>query len=80
MQQQVEQKEVVEQGKKVKISFDEFKKLAFMIITIMKDFERQGEDNVKQGDIVDRMVQKIELESPERQTSMERTMETSKKV
>jgi hypothetical protein len=43
-------------GKKVKISFDEFRKLAFMIISIMKDFERAGEDNVRQGDIVERMV------------------------
>jgi hypothetical protein len=42
-----------------------------MIISIMKDFERQGEDNVRQGDIVERMVQKIELESNERQTSIE---------
>jgi len=35
------------QEKKVKISFDEFKKLAFMIISIMKDFERQGDENVR---------------------------------
>ena len=67
-------------GKKVKISFDEFRKLAFMIISIMKDFERAGEDNVRQGDIVERMVQKIELEGTERQTSLEKTMETQKKV
>ena len=46
----------MEQNKKVKISFDEFKKLAFMIISIMKEFERQGEDNVKQSDIVEKMV------------------------
>lgn len=67
-------------GKKVKISFDEFKKLAFMIISIMKDFERQSEDNVRQGDIVEKMVQKLELEDTERQVSLERTFETSKKV
>ena len=67
-------------GKKVKISFDDFKKLAFMIISIMKDFERQSEDNVRQGDIVEKMVQKLELEDTERQVSLERTFETSKKV
>jgi hypothetical protein len=55
-----------EAAKKVKISFEEFRKLSFMIISIMKDFERTGEENVRQGDIVDRMVQKIELESNER--------------
>lgn len=51
-----------------------------MIIQIMRDFERAGEENVRQGDIVEKMVQKIELESEERQTSLERTAETSKKV
>ena len=51
-----------------------------MIISIMKDFERSGEENVRQGDVVDRMVQKIELEGTERQTSMEHAQETMKKV
>ncbi len=69
-----------EAAKKVKISFEEFRKLSFMIISIMKDFERTGEENVRQGDIVDRMVQKIELESNERQTSIEHAQETMKKV
>jgi hypothetical protein len=64
----------------VKISFDEFRKLSIMIISIMKDFERSGEENVRQGDVVDRMVQKIELEGTERQTSMEHAQETMKKV
>jgi len=27
-----------------------------MIITIMKEYERAGEDNVRQGDIVEKMV------------------------
>jgi hypothetical protein len=53
---QQQQAQTQEQGKKVKISFDEFRKLAFMIITIMKDYERAGEDNVRQGDIVEKMV------------------------
>jgi hypothetical protein len=51
-----------------------------MIISIMKDYERQGEDNVRQGDIVDRMIPKIELESNERQTSIEQAQETTKMV
>jgi len=69
-----------QEGRKVKISFDEFKKLAIMIITIMKEFERAGDDNVRQGDIMERMVQKLELDEAEHQVSMERTLETSKKV
>jgi hypothetical protein len=51
-----------------------------MIIAILKDFERGGEDNIKQSDVVEKMVQKIEIEGQERQTSLERTLETSKKV
>lgn len=80
MQNPPDQQTQAEAGKKVKISFDEFRKLSIMIIQIMKDFERVGDENVRQGDIVEKMVQKIELESAERQTSIERSLETSKKV
>jgi DNA replication licensing factor MCM6 len=82
--QNAEHQQQINQGnegaKKVKISFDEFRKLSLMIISIMKDFERKGEDNVRQGDIVDLMIQKIELESNERQTSMDQVQETTKIV
>ena len=70
-------------GRKVKISFDEFRKLSIMIISIMKEFERSGEENVRQQDIVEKMVQRIELEgvdSVNRQTNVERAGETAKKV
>lgn len=43
------------------MTFDEYKKYAFMIIQIMKDFERQGEDNVRQQDIIEKMVKEIEV-------------------
>lgn len=78
--QQLNQTNAEAAPKKVKISFDEFRKLSIMIIAIMRDFERSGEENVRQGDIVDRMVQKIELEGNERQTSIEHAQETMKKV
>jgi hypothetical protein len=61
-----QQNNQLEAGKKVKISFDEYRKLSFMIITIMKEFEATGEENVRQGDIVEKMVQKIELEQTDR--------------
>jgi hypothetical protein len=54
-----------------------------MIISIMKEFERSGEENVRQQDIVEKMVQRIELEgvdSVNRQTNVERAGETAKKV
>lgn len=62
------------------MTFDEYKKYAFMIIQIMKEFERQGEDNVRQQDIVERMVKEIEVHSSDHQTSLEKSIETSKKV
>jgi hypothetical protein len=78
-----EQNPGADTGKKVKISFDEFSRTSFMIISIMKEFERQGEENVRQQDIVEKMVQRIELDgadSVNRQTNVERAAETAKKV
>lgn len=49
----------------------------------MKDFERSGEENVRQGDIVEKMVQRIELDgadSVNRQTNVERAAETARTV
>lgn len=51
-----------------------------MIVTTMKEFEAQGQENVQQADIINRMVQKIEVESMEATTSVEKSIETSKKV
>ena len=62
------------------MTYDEYQKYAFMIIQIMKEFELSGEENVRQQDIVEKMVQKIEIETAERQTSIEKSIETSKKV
>jgi hypothetical protein len=46
----------------------------------MKDFERSGEDNVRQQDIVERLVRMLEVEQQDRQTSVEKALETTKKV
>lgn len=67
-------------AKKVKISFDEFRKFAFTVIAIMKEYERAGEENVRQGDIVDKAVKRLDLESQEHSASLERAAETAKKV
>ena len=39
--------------KKVKITFEEYQKLAMMIIAKLKDCESKGQDNVQQYEIVD---------------------------
>jgi len=62
------------------MTFDDYKKYAFMIINIMKEFENHGEENVRQQDLVDRMVQEIEVVSNERHTSIEKGIQTSKMV
>jgi predicted protein tyrosine phosphatase len=46
----------------------------------MKDFEQQGQENVQQAEIINRMVQKLEIENIEANTSSEKSIETSKKV
>lgn len=38
------------------MTFDEYRRYALMIIQVMRDFMLTGEDNVRQADIVDRMV------------------------
>ena len=51
-----------------------------MIVTAMKEFEAQGQENVQQADIINRLVQKLEVENMEASTSVEKSIETSKKV
>ena len=42
-----------EAQKKVKITFEEYQKVALMIIAKMKEYEGKGQDNVQQYEIVD---------------------------
>ena len=66
--------------KKVKISFEEYQKLSLMIVGVMKEFEAHGQENVQQADIINRMIHKLEIENTEASTSVEKSIETSKKV
>lgn len=66
--------------KKVKISWDEYRRLSLMIVAIMKEFERAGQENIQQSEVINSMVRKIEIESTDVSTSVERSIETSKKV
>jgi hypothetical protein len=52
-----------------------------MILTLMREYEGLGEENVRQGDIVDKMVLTLEVDPAEqRQASVERSIETSRKI
>ena len=48
--------------KNTKITFEEFQKLSFMICEAIKELENEGQDSVPQGDIVNRIAQKIVTE------------------
>ena len=50
-----------------------------MIIAKMKDYERKGQENVQQYEIVDQIVKDIEMVD-NRETSLEKSLETKKKV
>lgn len=67
---------------KVKITYDEYKKYAIMVTGIIKDLEREGQDSVVQSDVVNKLVQKLELEdgAAEGNASIERTVQTTKKI
>jgi hypothetical protein len=67
-------------SKKVKISFDEYQRLSYLIMATMKEFEAQNQEHVQQAEIINRMVQKLEIENTEASTSVERSIETSRKV
>ena len=45
-----------------------------MIVAIMKEFENNGEQNVQQAQIINKMVQKLEIENSEAATSIERSV------
>ena len=51
-----------------------------MIVAVMKEFENNGSENVLQSDIINRIVEKIEIESSDAITSPEKAVETSDKV
>lgn len=67
-------------SRKVKISFDEYQRLSLMIVAVMKEFESNKQENVQQAEIINRMVQKLEIESNEAATSLDRSIQTSQKV
>lgn len=51
MQAATQAQQAVEEAKpaasnKVKMSFEEYQKLSFMIVAVMKEFEAEGHDNV----------------------------------
>ena len=55
--------------------------MAVLIVGAIKELEVETkQDSIQQKIIVDRVVQKLELEQQDRETDISRTVETSKKI
>lgn len=65
--------------KKVKITYDEYHRIAQLILLTFKSVEKEGQTSVSQADIVNKLVQKLEIEDGNG-TSVEKAHETSKKI
>jgi len=69
------------QSRKIKITYDDYQKLAQMICKTVKQNEEQtGEESMSQADIVNRLVSRLEVEEGAGGTSLERAEQTSRKV
>lgn len=66
----------------MKITFDEYRKYAIMITGEIKQMERSGVDSVSQSDVVNRLVQKLELEDgiDQGQQTLEASLQLTKKL
>jgi hypothetical protein len=63
---------------KVKVSYEEYQKLAFLILTHLKNLERDGIDNVQQHDIVESVIKSVTDNS--NSVSLEKSVELKKLV
>ena len=69
------------QSRKIKITYDDYQKIAQMICKTVKQNEEQtGEESMSQADIVNRLVSRLEVEEGAAGTSLERAEQTSRKV
>lgn len=65
--------------KNTKITYDEYQKLSFMICEAIRELADEGQDSVPQGDIVNRIAQKIVSEEG-MAPSVEKLGEIAKKI
>lgn len=81
MSSQRKVQEVAPAGKKVKIGFDEYRKIAGMIQQCIRDHENKtGEESVQQSFIVNSLIEQLEIQEGGMGTSIERAEQTSNKI
>jgi hypothetical protein len=66
--------------KKVKITYDEYQRFSYLAVSVMKEFDAQGRENVQQSDIINRMVQRMLVEMSYAVANEEKTLETTNKI
>jgi hypothetical protein len=64
----------------VKISYDEYQRLSYLIVSVMKEFEQQNRENVPQSDIINRMVQRMLVEMGHAVANEDKTLDTTNKI
>lgn len=62
------------------MTYDEYRRFALMIVNVMREFMRSGEDNVLQHDIIEKLVHEIEVQQTDKQTNVDLSVETSMKL
>lgn len=65
--------------KKIKITFEEYHRISVMIVAAIREKEREGQEAVTQSEIINDIVKEMEVDD-RAGTSMEKALETSKKV
>lgn len=61
----------MDNNKKVsKISYEEYQKLAVLIVDTLKEYEREsGDESIQQKELIDKVVGRLELDFDEKDTS-----------
>lgn len=49
------------ENKKIKITFEEYQKIAFMVVQVIREFRADGEDSVSQAQVVNKLIHELEI-------------------
>ena len=80
-QQKAPEAEQTQANKKTKITYEEFQKITKDIVDMLRAYEKENEmESVTQAEIVNQLTAKLELVEGVAGTSVERAIETSRKI
>ena len=67
------------QEKKTKLTYEEYTRISMMIIKVVQELEREGQESTTQSEIVNKVVQKIVIDESAG-TTVAKTADTVKKI